>query len=86
MALFPCHSACPHLLTPPPDLWCRRTGVSIEVIPETPYGDIDLTALASLLDGRRLPVLVCVSHVPTSSGGCVAGVAEWGGGGPQSVQ
>ncbi len=40
----------------------------IEVIPETEDGDIDLGALQSLLDGSKPPVLVSISHVPTSSG------------------
>ena len=50
-------------------------GVVIEVIPETPEGDIDLQALQALLlsdaAGRPPPVLVCVTHVPTSSGALV---------------
>ena len=51
----------------------KRTRVSIEVIPETAEGDIDIAALEGLLTHGRLPVLVAISHVPTSSGVCVRG-------------
>ncbi|KAL4425946.1 hypothetical protein ABPG75_009962 [Micractinium tetrahymenae] len=50
----------------------KRTGVLIEVIPETEEGDIDLAALRGMLQpggaAGRPPVLVSISHVPTSSG------------------
>ncbi|PSC71875.1 aminotransferase class V [Micractinium conductrix] len=50
----------------------KRTGVEIEVVPETPDGDIDAAALQAALQprgaGGRPPVLVAISHVPTSSG------------------
>ncbi|KAL4418819.1 hypothetical protein ABPG77_008704 [Micractinium sp. CCAP 211/92] len=49
-----------------------RTGVVIDVIPETDEGDIDLQALHDRLQPAgstgRAPVLVTISHVPTSSG------------------
>ena len=47
---------------------CRRTGVSLEVVPETPAGDIDTAALERMLASSPKPVLVAISHVPTSSG------------------
>lgn len=56
----------------------RRTGVSIEVIPETPDGDIDAAALEGMLTTGRRPVLVTISHVPTSSGAGWAGNAAPG--------
>lgn len=57
----------------PPVATRRRTGIVIEVIPETPAGDVDLAALRALLaQGPRPPVLVAISHVPTSSGACCA--------------
>ena len=48
-----------------------HTGVRICVVPETPLGDIDLDALeAEVLkpEERAPPVLISVTHVPTSSG------------------
>lgn len=50
---------------------CRRTGAVVEVVPETPDGDIDMAALANMLGSGPKPVLVSISHVPTSSGGCL---------------
>ena len=47
----------------------RRTGVRIEVIPETTDGDIDIEALRAKLASGKPPVLVAITHVPTSSGG-----------------
>lgn len=47
----------------------RRTGITLEAIPDSPDGDIDVEQLEGMLDTGRLPVLVCLSHVPTSSGG-----------------
>lgn len=51
---------------------CRRTGVLVEVVPETEEGDVDLAALRGMLQpggsAGRAPVLVSISHVPTSSG------------------
>jgi selenocysteine lyase/cysteine desulfurase len=48
----------------------RRTGVRIEVVPETAAGDVDLQALeeAILRPGKPRPVLISLTHVPTSSG------------------
>lgn len=46
----------------------RRTGVDIDVIPETPDGDIDTVALEAMLSTGKPPVLVSICHVPTSSG------------------
>ncbi|PRW58845.1 aminotransferase class V [Chlorella sorokiniana] len=45
-----------------------RTGVSLEVIPETPDGDINTAALQRMLGSSPKPVLVAISHIPTSSG------------------
>lgn len=47
----------------------RRTGVVVEVVPETPDGDIDTAALRAALAAPPRPVLVAITHVPTSSGG-----------------
>jgi selenocysteine lyase/cysteine desulfurase len=44
----------------------RRRGVSIEVVPSTPTGEIDLDALATRLDDRVR--LIAVTHVATSGG------------------
>jgi len=46
----------------------QRFGAKIEVIPETPDGDIDSKALAAMLVGPTPPRLVAITHVPTSSG------------------
>ncbi|WIA32612.1 hypothetical protein OEZ86_003415 [Tetradesmus obliquus] len=46
----------------------KRTGVRIQVIPETPEGDISIPHLQQLLQQQPRPVLVSISHVPTSSG------------------
>ena len=47
----------------------KRTGVQIQVVPETAQGDIDLQALEALiLAGERRPRLISITHVPTSSG------------------
>lgn len=50
----------------------KRTGVLIEVVPETQEGDIDLAALEVAVtekDRQRGPVvLISITHVPTSSG------------------
>jgi selenocysteine lyase/cysteine desulfurase len=53
----------------------RRAGVSIEIVPSTSTGEIDLEALAALLDDRVR--LVAVTHVATS-GGLVNPVASVG--------
>lgn len=44
----------------------RQIGFSIEVIPNTPTGEIDLEALACMIDGRVK--LIAVTHVPTNGG------------------
>ncbi len=52
-----------------------RTGVSIEVVPNDEHGQLDVAALARLVDERVK--LVAVSHVPTN-GGLVQPVAAVG--------
>ncbi|MGE0490260.1 MAG: aminotransferase class V-fold PLP-dependent enzyme [Vulcanimicrobiota bacterium] len=44
----------------------RHTGACIEVVPNDRHGQLDLAALAEMLDERV--VLVAVNHVPTNSG------------------
>ena len=46
----------------------KRTGATVEVIPETEDGDIDLAALEGLVCQEPRPALISISHVPTSSG------------------
>ena len=46
----------------------QRTGAVLEVAPETAEGDVDVAALARMLAAPPRPVLVSLSHVPTSSG------------------
>ena len=48
----------------------KRTGVEIQVVPETAEGDIDLAALEALIlqADRPRPRLISITHVPTSSG------------------
>ena len=46
----------------------RHKGVCVEVIPETPEGDVCLASLERLLVTGRRPVLLSLTHVPTSSG------------------
>ena len=47
----------------------KRTGVTIEVIPEDIEGDISLPALEVLItQGDRKPALIAITHVPTNSG------------------
>ncbi|KAK9862697.1 hypothetical protein WJX84_002020 [Apatococcus fuscideae] len=47
----------------------RRHQVEVEVIPEDDSGDIDIPALESLIQrGPSRPVLIAITHVPTSSG------------------
>ncbi len=44
----------------------RHIGFSIEVIPNTPTGEIDVEALARMIDSRVK--LIAVTHVPTNGG------------------
>jgi cysteine desulfurase/selenocysteine lyase len=53
----------------------QRTGATIEVVPSTDTGEIDVSALVDLLDERVR--LVAITHVPTS-GGLVNPVAAVG--------
>jgi cysteine desulfurase/selenocysteine lyase len=51
----------------------KRTGIKIEIIPETEQGDLDLLALENMLQPQKQEnssrvVLVSLNHVPTSSG------------------
>lgn len=53
----------------------RQIGFAIEVIPNMPTGEIDVEALARMIDGRVK--LIAVTHVPTN-GGLVNPAAEIG--------
>ncbi|MDJ0925075.1 MAG: aminotransferase class V-fold PLP-dependent enzyme [Acidimicrobiia bacterium] len=44
----------------------RRTGAHIEVVPDTPTGEIDVDALERMLDDRVR--LISINHVPTNGG------------------
>jgi selenocysteine lyase/cysteine desulfurase len=44
----------------------RRTGATIEIVPSTATGEVDVDALAAMLDERVR--LVAMTHVPTSGG------------------
>jgi cysteine desulfurase/selenocysteine lyase len=44
----------------------ERTGACIEVIPDTPAGDLDVDALAAMIDERTK--LISINHVPTNTG------------------
>lgn len=46
----------------------RRVGISIQVVNETPQGDIDLEHLEELVKPEAQPKLITISHIPTSSG------------------
>lgn len=44
-------------------------GIEVEVIPETPEGDISIPDLERLVvEGDRLPALIAVTHIPTNAG------------------
>ena len=53
----------------------RQIGFSIEVVPNTPTGEIDVDALARMIDSRVK--LIAITHVPTN-GGLVNPAAEIG--------
>jgi cysteine desulfurase/selenocysteine lyase len=44
----------------------ERTGASVEVVPDTPSGEIDVDALEELIDDRVK--LISINHVPTNTG------------------
>ncbi len=46
----------------------KRHGVVIEVVPQTPDGDADTTALEELILTGTKPKLVAISHIGTGSG------------------
>ncbi|GMH34098.1 hypothetical protein BSKO_01932 [Bryopsis sp. KO-2023] len=46
----------------------KRHNISIEVVKETPEGDLDLDHLRELAAGSKKPKLISISHIPTSSG------------------
>lgn len=59
----------------------QRTGIKIEVVPETPGGEIDLEAMERLILAGPKPVLISITHIPTSSGERAAGRGGgWGNG------
>ena len=45
----------------------KRTGMRVEIIPESSEGDIDMSAAEKLIQ-ELSPVLIAISHVPTNSG------------------
>lgn len=53
----------------------QRTGALIEVVPDTPTGEIDVVALEAMIDGRVK--LISINHMPTN-GGLVNPAAEVG--------
>ncbi|MBK6849826.1 MAG: aminotransferase class V-fold PLP-dependent enzyme [Proteobacteria bacterium] len=44
----------------------RRTGVTIDVVPDDEHGQLDVDALREMMDGRVK--LIAITHVPTSGG------------------
>lgn len=48
----------------------KRTGALIEVMPDTKEGDIDLVSLEGMINDpeKSKPVLISLTHIPTSSG------------------
>ena len=44
----------------------QRSGVSVEVVPSRPTGEIDVDALDATIDGRTR--LIAINHAPTNSG------------------
>jgi selenocysteine lyase/cysteine desulfurase len=46
----------------------KRFGTTIEVVPETHDGDIDVAELERMIESGPKPKLVAVSHIATNSG------------------
>ena len=46
----------------------KRTGIKVEVIPETEEGDIDIQALEALCSQGPKPSLIAITHIPTNCG------------------
>jgi selenocysteine lyase/cysteine desulfurase len=44
----------------------QRSGVSVEVVPDDPHGQIDVAALARMIDTKTK--LIAITHVPSQSG------------------
>ena len=44
----------------------RRTGARVEIVPDTPSGEIDVDALAAMMDDKVK--LISINHVPTNTG------------------
>jgi cysteine desulfurase/selenocysteine lyase len=53
----------------------RRFGISVEVVPNNEFGELDVDALETMIDGRVR--LISINHVPTN-GGLVNPAAEVG--------
>ena len=57
-----------------PSVWmphaqaCKRFGTTIEVVPETSDGDVDVAELERMIWSGPKPKLVAVSHIATNSG------------------
>lgn len=47
---------------------CKRFGTTIEVVPETSDGDVDVAELERMIWSGPKPKLVAVSHIATNSG------------------
>lgn len=46
----------------------KRFGTTVEVVPETEDGDIDVAELERMIESGPKPKLVAVSHIATNSG------------------
>lgn len=45
-----------------------RLGIQLEVVPDTPEGDIDIDALEDAMRRQPKPALVAINHIPTGCG------------------
>ena len=47
----------------------KRKGIVIDIIEETPEGDLSISHLEKLISGGpRKPALIAITHIPTNSG------------------